>query len=75
MKTSKFCAQATIGTRNVESIRPARENATTGTPEAIPGEPAAAKWGEFETWATFALIVAVFLFVLAEDCFSGASDR
>lgn len=70
----KFCAGATPGGRKVESIHPARENATTGTPEAIPGKLEPPRWGKFEAWATFALIVFVFLFVLAEDTFQGDSE-
>ena len=47
VKASNFCAGATTGPRKVESIHPAREIATTGTPEAFMAKPAG-DWGSDE---------------------------
>ena len=67
MKASKFCAVATTGGRKVESIHPAREIATTGTPGGFPASPAAEEWVEFDLWFGFGLMVLCFLAVLVED--------
>ena len=70
MKTeepSKFCAGDAFSGRKVESIHPASEIATTGTPGALTAKPAGQEWGAFETWACFGLMVAVFGFVVIED--------
>lgn len=70
MKTeepSKFCAGHAIAGQDVESIHPASEIATTGTPGALTANPAGHEWGAFETWACFGLMVAVFGFVVIED--------
>lgn len=67
MKTSKFCAGATIGCREVESIHPAIEIATTGTPGAFLANPGGASGAEIDFWAAFALLVACFVIVLVED--------
>lgn len=60
MKTSKFCAGATIDARQVESIDRHRGNATTGTPAAFPSKLAGDQIDGFEFWAVFALGVIVF---------------
>ena len=67
MKASKFCAGATIGPRKVESIHPAREIATTGTPGAFLAKPEGGEWVEFDLWCGFGLMVLCFLAVLVED--------
>lgn len=67
MKASKFCAGATIDGREVESINPAREIATTGTPAAFLAKPGGQRGSEIDFWAAFALAVACFLIVLVED--------
>lgn len=67
MKTSKFCAGATIDARNVESIHPAAKIATTGTPAAIPGKLAGDQINQFDLWAIFALMVVCFAMVIVDD--------
>ena len=67
MKASKFCAGATTGGRKVESINPAIEIATTGTPAAFLAKPEGGEWVEFDLWCGFGLMVLCFLAVLVED--------
>lgn len=63
----KFCAGCTIEGREVESIHPAREIATTGTPAAFLAKPDGKRDGEIEFWGGFALVVACFVVVVIED--------
>ena len=58
MKTSKFCAGATIGGQDVESIHQASKIATTGTPAAFLAKPDGTSGSEIGFWAAFALLVA-----------------
>ena len=51
----------------MESIHPAREIATTGTPAAFPAKPDGKRDGEIEFWGGFALVVACFVVVVIED--------
>ena len=67
MKASKFCAGATTGGRDVESIHQAREIATTGTPGGFPASPAAEEWVEFDLWCGFGLLAFCFIMVAIED--------
>ncbi|MBI1324393.1 hypothetical protein GC170_14575 [bacterium] len=71
MKTSKFCAGATIDARMVESIHHASEIATTGTPAAFMGHRSGGVWTENDTWASFAFVVAVFALALVMDRVEG----
>lgn len=71
MKTSKFCAGATIDARKVESIDRHNENATTGTPSAFPGKLAGDRIDGFEFWAVFAMGVIVFGIAWVEERFDG----
>ena len=63
----KFCAGCTIEGREVESIHPAREIATTGTPAAFMAKPEGTSGSEIELWGGFALVVACFVVVVIED--------
>ena len=67
MKTSKFCAGATIDRRDVESIHPAIEIATTGTPGAFLDNPEADDWAQVDLWLGFGLMVFCFIMVAIED--------
>ena len=67
MKTSKFCAGATIGPRKVESIHHGREIATTGTPGAFLAKPEGGEWVEFDLWCGFGLLAFCFIMVAIED--------
>lgn len=70
MKTKespKFCAGATIGFRDVESIHQASEIATSGTPAAFMAKPVGQMGSEIDFWAAFALLVACFVIVVIED--------
>ena len=51
----------------MESIHPAREIATTGTPGAFLAKPEGGEWVEFDLWCGFGLMVLCFLAVLVED--------
>ena len=67
MKSAKFCAGRTIDARQAESIDRHHENATTGTPAALPGKLAGEKIDSFEFWAVFALGVMVFGIAWVEE--------
>ena len=67
MKTSKFCAGATIDRRDVESIHPAIEIATTGTPAAFMANPEAEDWSQVDLWLGFGLMVFCFVVLIIED--------
>lgn len=63
----KFCAGATIGGRDVESIHHASEIATTGTPGAFLVKPAGDEWVAFDLWAGFGMMVACFVAAIVDD--------
>lgn len=69
---AKFCAGATIDTRNLESISPSAEIATTGTLEAFLAKPVGDEWVEFDLWFGFGLMVFCFAVVVIEDKIGGA---
>ena len=71
MKTSKFCAGHAFAGRKVESIHPASEIATTGTPGALTAKPATGERVLVDLWCGFALLVACFVIAGVEDRIRG----
>ena len=56
----------------MESIHPAREIATTGTPGAFLENPEADEWAQVDLWLGFGLMVLCFVAVLVEDKVRGS---
>lgn len=67
MKTSKFCAGATLGDRKVESIHPTAKIATTAMPAAIPGIPVDGGFPEYMAWVMFSVLGLCFVLALVMD--------